>query len=211
MNFSPEPVPADGTVNVYVWTDFVCPFCLLGDGLTRQAMQGLNTRLIWMPFELRPYPVPTLRPEDDYLARTWDASVYPTAKRLGVDIRLPSVSPQPYTRTAFIGMQYAMDMGVGDEYTEAVLRAFFQRDEDVGSVKTLARIAGEVGLNPQEYLAALDSDAYARRHDAALDLARQIGIQAVPTTLVGDQLISGMTDVGRMRAAIRNARTNLLN
>ena len=47
----------------------------------------------WMPFELRPYPTPTLEPEGDYLQSGWRDSVYPMAERMGVRIVLPSVSP----------------------------------------------------------------------------------------------------------------------
>lgn len=212
MRYAPQTIPEGGTVNVYVWTDYVCPFCFLGESLVARAIGGLNARMIWMPFELRPYPTPTLRPEDEYLPRVWESSVYPMARRLGVTIHLPTVSPQPYTRKAFIGMQYAMDQGLGNAYTDTVLRAFFQRDLDVGSTEVLKRLATEVGLDPAAYEAALDDPQYAARHDAALELARQFGIQAVPATLVGNKLVSGASDdVEGLRRLIQETRTNLID
>ena len=69
-----------------------------------------------MPFELRPYPNETLRPECDYLQRAWQQSVDPIARRMGVPIRLPAVSPQPHTHLAFEGYQYAREHGRGNEY-----------------------------------------------------------------------------------------------
>jgi hypothetical protein len=50
-----------------------------------------------MPFELRPEPHPTLRPEGDYLQRAWAERVYPIARRMGVPINMPKASPQPHT------------------------------------------------------------------------------------------------------------------
>lgn len=212
MRYAPQDVPEGGTVNVYVWTDYVCPFCLLGEGLVKEAIAGLNARMVWLPFELRPYPTPTLRPEEEYLPRTWKSSVYPMAQRLGVTIRLPTVSPQPYTRKAFIGMQYAVDQGLGNAYTEAVLCAFFQRNLDVGDTAVLKGIAAEVGLDPVRYEAALDDPRYAARHDAALELARQFGIEAVPSTLVGNRLVAGVSDnVEGLRGLIRSTHTNLID
>jgi hypothetical protein len=41
-----------------------------------------------MPFELRPEPQPTMRPEGDYLRRAWSQSVFPIAERMGVVTRL---------------------------------------------------------------------------------------------------------------------------
>lgn len=197
-------------VKVYVWTDFVCPYCLIGESTIHAAAKAEGALLVWLPFELRPHPTPTLRPEDDYLQTTWKTSVYPTAKRFGVDIRLPTISPQPYTRTAFIGMQWAADQGEANSYVDAVLRAFFQEDRDIGNVAVLKQIVGDLGLDAGDFAGALVQPEYARRHDAALALARRIGVQAVPSVLIGDQLTSGMRDVDSLRAMIRAAKFNVL-
>jgi predicted DsbA family dithiol-disulfide isomerase len=78
-----------------------------------------------MPFELRPYPNETLRPEGDYLQRAWHQSVYPIARMMGVPIKLPDVSPQPHTHLAFEGYQYAREHGQGNAHNDRVLQAFF--------------------------------------------------------------------------------------
>lgn len=90
-----------------------------------------------MPFELRPYPTPTLKPEGDYLQNGWKNNVYPTAERFGVKIILPNVSPQPYTHLAFEGFQYAKEYGKGNNYNHRVLKAFFQEEQDIGKVEVL--------------------------------------------------------------------------
>jgi hypothetical protein len=88
-----------------------------------------------MPFELRPYPTPTLRPEGAYLQNAWRQSIYPIARRMGVDIKLPQVSPQPYTRLAFEGLEFAKDRDKGDEYNDRVMRAFFQESRNIGDAR----------------------------------------------------------------------------
>ncbi len=70
--------------------------------------------------------MPTLAPEGQYLQTAWKRSVYPLAERLGVEIKLPTVSPQPYTNLAFQGLEFAKDRGKGDAFNDAVFRAFFQ-------------------------------------------------------------------------------------
>src|SRR5437868_3156360 len=121
-----------------------------------------------MPFELRPEPHPTLRPEGDYLQRAWQQSVYPTARRMGVPIRLPDVSPQPHTHLAFEGYQYAREHGKGNEYNHRVLEAFFAEGRDIGQIDVLARLAGEVGLDEREFEEALRSRKYREAHRQAL-------------------------------------------
>lgn len=187
---------------IRVWIDFVCPYCLLGEQLIRAATDGLDVDIVWMPFELRPYPTPTLRPEDDYLPTAWKHGVYPAAEQLGVPIRLPTVSPQPYTRKAFLGLQYAVEHGRGDAYVDAVLRAFFQEDRDIGDTDVLKAVIEGLGLDPAGLDAVLASPLHGARHDAALLEAREAGIRAVPSAAVGNRLFSGMPQPEVLRAEI---------
>lgn len=185
-----------------VWIDFVCPYCLLGEQVIRAATEGLEVDIVWMPFELRPYPTPTLRPEDEYLPMAWKQGVYPAAERMGITIRLPTISPQPYTRKAFLGLQYAAEHGQGDAYVDAVLRAFFQQDRDIGETDVLKAIFHDLGLDPHALDKALESPLYKERHDAALREAQEVGIRAVPSVAVGNRLFSGIPQPEALRAEI---------
>jgi predicted DsbA family dithiol-disulfide isomerase len=203
---NPAPPEATRRTSVRIWIDFVCPYCLLGEQVVRKAIEGLDVDIVWMPFELREYPTPTLRPEDDYLPRAWKEGVYPAAKRLGVDIRLPTVSPQPYTRKAFLGLQYAGEHGKGDDYVDAVLRALFQQDRDIGDTDVLKAILSDLGLNPGELDAVLGSTVHGKRHDDALRYARGAGIHAVPSIVIGNRLFSGIPRPDALRAEILKLR-----
>lgn len=193
-------------IKIQVWTDFVCPFCLLGEAIIEKAIEGLEVEIEWMPFELRPYPTPTLKPEDEYLPRVWKASVYPMAERLGVPIQLPTVSPQPYTRKAFLGLQYAKQQGKGNEYTTAVMKAFFQQNLNIGEDQVLKNILANLGLNPAELDEFVNSPQANAQHDADLQYAKQLGIQAVPSLAVGEQFFSGVPSVQALRDAVQRER-----
>lgn len=146
-----------------------------------------------MPFELRPYPNKTLKPEEHYLQSTWKQSVYPMAERMGVKIVLPDVSPQPYTHLAFEGYQYAKEQGKGNEYNDHMLKVFFQRGLDIGDVEILTMLAGEIGLDQGEYRRALETRKYKEAHQQALNHAyNEVDIKAVPTFIVGDRVVPGM-------------------
>jgi len=146
-----------------------------------------------MPFELRPYPTPTLLPEGAYLQNAWRQSVYPIARRMGVDIKLPTVSPQPHTRLAFEGLEFAKDHDRGDQYNHRVMRAFFQESQDIGDPKVLAQLAAEVGLPAEEFAQALDSHEYASRVEKLLHHAQdEMGITGVPLFVIGNQTLMGL-------------------
>jgi predicted DsbA family dithiol-disulfide isomerase len=159
-----------------------------------------------MPFELRPAPQPTLRPDGDYLQRAWDQSVYPLARRMGVPIRLPSVSPQPHTHLAWEGYQFAREHGQGNAYNHRVLTAFFVDGLDIGRPEVLTDLAGEVGLNAEAFRAALDARRYADVHRAALRHAyEETGITGVPAFVIGEQMLVGLQSREALEAAIAEA------
>src|SRR5438270_3541612 len=156
-----------------------------------------------MPFELRPEPHPTLRPEGDYLQRAWQQSVYPIARRMGVPIKLPPVSPQPHSHLAFEGYQYAKDHGKGNDYNHRVLRAFFVEGQDLGRIDVLTRLAGEVGLDRQEFEQALESGKYREAHQRALRHAyEEAGVTGVPMFVVGGQVLTGLQSRETLEAVI---------
>ncbi|MAT38049.1 MAG: thioredoxin [Ectothiorhodospiraceae bacterium] len=189
--------------SITLYSDYVCPFCLLAEQVLSDAIAGRDVDITWRPFELRPSPEPTLRPEDPYLPSIWQRSVYPLAQRLGVPIELPSISPQPHTAKAFELLAMAQDQSLDHAYSTRVLRAFFQEDQDIGKPEILIRLAAEVGLDPDEARLALANGAYAQRHQEALRHAREdMQITSVPTIVVGEQVFRGTPPVDALKYAI---------
>lgn len=181
------------TVKVKVYSDYVCPFCFLAEQPLEEAIKGKDVEVEWMPFELRPFPNETLKPEGEYLQRTWEQAVYPMAEQMGIDIVLPNVSPQPHTHLAFEGFQYAKEQGKATAYNDRMLKAFFQEQQDIGSIDVLVRLAGEIGLDEQGYREALESRRYKEAHVKALEHAyEEANITAVPTFVIGETAIAGM-------------------
>jgi predicted DsbA family dithiol-disulfide isomerase len=181
------------TLKIKVYSDYVCPFCFLAEKPLEEAIKGKDVEVEWMPFELRPYPNETLRPEGEYLQSTWKQSVYPMAERMGVPIVLPNVSPQPYTHLAFEGYQYAKENGKGNEYNHRMFQAFFQEEQDIGNIDVLTKLAGEIGLDEAEYRKALETRRYKDVHQKALNHAfHEMDIKAVPTFVIGKTVIAGV-------------------
>jgi predicted DsbA family dithiol-disulfide isomerase len=169
----------------------------------KEAVAGRDVEIEWMPFELRPYPTPTLKPDGGYLQSAWRNSVYPLARRMGVDIRLPEVSPQPYTRLAFEGLEFAKDRGRGNEYNDRVMRAFFQESRDIGDPAVLADLAAEAGLDAAEFRRALEAREYGSRVETLLRHAYdEMRIDAVPMFVIGDRALVGLQTVDTLRRAI---------
>jgi predicted DsbA family dithiol-disulfide isomerase len=189
--------------SITIYSDFVCPYCLLAEKVLSDAIGDRDIAITWRPFELRPAPEPTLKPEDPYLPSIWQRSVYPLAQHLGVPIQLPSISPQPRTAKAFELLAMAQDQGLDHAYSMRVLRAFFQENQDIGEPEVLIGLAAEVGLDPDEARKALESGTYAQRHQEALRHAREdMQITSVPTIAVGERVFRGTPPLEALKQAI---------
>lgn len=192
---------------IEVFSDFVCPFCYLAEQPLADAVEGTDVRVCWQPFELRPEPAPTLRPEGDYLQSTWQQVVYPMAERMGVPIVLPRISPQPYSRLAFEGFAYAAERGLGQRYTEQVFRAFFVRQLDIGRPDVLTGVAAQLDLDPEDFRAALDSGRYAAAHQRAMHRAHELGITVVPTVLFEGRRLEGVPSAQALHQLLNDTAT----
>jgi predicted DsbA family dithiol-disulfide isomerase len=172
------------TVEIEVWSDYVCPFCYLAEPTLAQVEQEFKTavRINWRAFELRPEPVPTLDPKGDYLRDVWARAVYPMAKARGMVLHLPPV--QPRSRLAHEVAAFAREKGRFNETNDALFRAFFEHGKDIGKTEVLAKIAIDAGLNSDELLEAL---AQGRCREQVLKdeaLAQELGLSGVPASRV---------------------------
>lgn len=173
--------------HVEIYSDYVCPYCVLFEAVLDQASRGIDITVEWKPVELRPHPNATLRPEDDYLPDVWKRSVYPLAEALNIALKLPSISPQPYSRLAHEGYRFAEIAGRAAEYNAAVFKAFFQEDRDIGDVDVLLSIAASIGLDQNEFRTALESGQFTSAHNASLAEAAELGVHSVPSVYINGQ------------------------
>ena len=193
---------------ISIYSDYVCPYCLLAEAVVQQAIGDRQITIDWRAYELRPEPVPTLRPEDPYLPTIWRQSIYPLAEQFGIPIKLPTWSPQPRTRKAFELLAFAKERGLGHCYSVLVLKAFFQQDRDIGDQEVLIELAADAGLIPEEARQALESSTYAQHHRDALRHAREdMAITSVPTIVVGERVFRGIPPLEALRQAINRMGT----
>ena len=177
-------------VTLEVFSDYVCPFCRLAEPALHELLkERSDVDVIWRSFELRPNTVPPLDPNAEYLQRVWESSVYPMAARFGVTMKLPPV--QPRTRRTHEAAHWARSIGRFDEYHSALLRAFFERGENIGEIDVLVALADSLGMPGEALRAALVSRAFE---------------QAV----IDDEEIARHTDVGSVPAFIANGKFGVI-
>ena len=174
-------------------TDYVCPYCLVAKVALEQALEatGLEANIICQPYELTPEPRERVDTWNDQRRRAGYKVLEEPCRKLDLPMKLPPhVIPRPYTRLAFEGWYFACDHGKGEEYSDAMYRAYFIEELDIGDLAVLAKIAARLGLDADAFTAALENGTYSRVEKEAVDYARSVlKPTGVPTIYIDGQKV----------------------
>ncbi len=95
------------------------------------------------------------------------------------------------TRLAQELAKWAEAQGKGDEFHEAVFRAYFVEGRNIGNWDELADLAKSVGLSEEEAKKVLQLRTFRIAVDSDWSRARALGITAVPTFVLDHQTVVG--------------------
>lgn len=186
-------------LRVDIWSDIACPWCYIGKRRFEAALAGFAHRseveVVWHSFELDPQaPASSPIPMRDALARKYGITpekaqgmmdqMTEVAAGDGLEYHFEKLRPTN-TFLAHQLLHLAGERGLQDRMKERLLRAYLSEGELLGDPQTLARLAEEVGLDPEEAGAALAEGRYAPAVRGDEARARAYGIQGVPFFVIG--------------------------
>ena len=192
---SEKPMAIEGMrMTVEVFSDIMCPFCLLGKHRFANALARFAYRddvdVIWRSFQLDP----GLRTDpavsvNEYLARRKGIDV-DDARRMNDQLtRIGSQEGLVYnfdraipanTFDAHRLLHFAREHDKQSEMMERLFAAYFTEGKNVADPAVLADLANDVGLDPAITAAMLASTRYADQVRSDLREAAQFGINGVP-------------------------------
>lgn len=184
-------------IKVDVWSDVVCPWCYIGkrrfaEGVRQYQAEGGGepVEVEYHSFELAPdVPADYQGNAADFLAQHKGLPPQQVQQMLthvaglaaaeGLDYHWDDVQ---HTKTlkAHELLHLAKAQGLQEQMKERLLAAYFVDGRNIGDIDELAQLAGEVGLDPADVVAALTSGTYAAAVQADIDQAHQYGISGVP-------------------------------
>ena len=162
--------------------------------------------LHWHAFELRPAGSPPMPPE--YLKRI--EAGRPMLQRrareeYGIELNVGPMGIN--SRPALVGEQYARAQGLGNEYHDAVMHAYWREAKSIDDLQLLKEIAVGVGLDGEQFLAALKQPEYEATVDADVEMAHEYGLDAVPALILGDKyLVMGAQPYAVLKQAVEQAQ-----
>lgn len=193
-------------MKIEVWSDYVCPFCYIGKRRLEHALERFPNKdqveVVYKSFELDPNsPIQHDGDIHDLLAGKYGMSreqamdanrnVGEAARGVGLNYDFDRMR---YTNTfdAHRLAHFAQEKGLSQALTERLMQAYFTEGAFLGDPEELAKLAAEAGLNPEEVLQVLQSDAYAENVRADENEAMNLGVRGVPFfVLDGKFAVSG--------------------
>ena len=187
-------------------SDVSCPWCAVGLASLQQALAALDgevtAEIHFQPFELNPQMPPEGEDSTEHLARKYGSSaeqidanreaIRARGAALGFTFNMDRRSRVYNTFDAHRLLHWAELEDRHIALKHALLRAYFTDGEDVSSHETLARLAGEAGLDISRAREILAADTYAEEVRAQEQFFMGRGVHSVPATIVnGQHLISG--------------------
>ncbi len=181
-------------MKVEIWSDIACPWCYIGRRRFETALAQLEHRaeveVIWRSFQLDPNaPVDYTGTVNDMLSQRYgisqtqaeamNARVTALAAEEGLDFHMERTHPVN-SLNAHRLLHLAAAHHVQGEMKERLQRAYFTEGLFISDHETLVRLAGEVGLDPEEARRMLAGDAYADAVRADIRRAQAMGCNGVP-------------------------------
>jgi predicted DsbA family dithiol-disulfide isomerase len=171
-----------------------------------ELQQKHDVDIEWLPYELRPEPVPLpdlSGPDGERFRLNWERGVAPLAAQFGVEMRYPPTKPR--SRLAHEAAEAAREQGRSDAMRRAIFEAYFVENRDIGLPEVLVEVAREAGLDAGSLRAALDGGQYTQRVTDLEQVSRRLGVSAVPTIVIGDVGVAGVQPYSVLLQVLREA------
>jgi predicted DsbA family dithiol-disulfide isomerase len=186
-------------ISLDILSDVACPWCYIGKANLDRALEARADhpfQVEWHPFQLNPDMPPGGMDRDAYMAAKFGSRenvarvhepLLRQAAEAGVTFDLPSIRRTPNTLDAHRVIHWAGLEGRQTPMVGRLMRAYWSQGQDIGDSATLARLAGEVGMDAGVTARLLATDADRDTVAAREAHARSRGVNAVPTFIIADQ------------------------
>lgn len=178
-------------ITVTIWSDVVCPFCNVAreraDWLSREA----GVRVEWLPFDLHPEYPPEGIAREELMAR-YPASMHEAVRGMHEDAQMvynPNPDVVPNTRRALELIEWARTKGAHEALHQRVMDAYWTEGRDITGWDVLGACVADIGLDPAEAEAMVESGAFAATVSESTATAQRHGIRGVPAFVFDRRLL----------------------
>ncbi len=205
-------------VRIDVVSDVVCPWCFIGKRRLEKALAlrpDIPIEVYWHPYFLNDWIPPEGMSREQYLTTKFGSPerykgiaqrVGAAAAEEGLVYASDKMTRQPNTLDCHRLIRWASGIGKAAEMKQRLMDLYFTEGADLTNRAVLVDAAAEVGLDPEDVAAALDSDQDIESVGQEAQQAKEAGIEGVPCFIFGGKFaVSGAQAPEYLAAAIERA------
>jgi len=202
-------------VRIDVVSDVVCPWCFIGKRRLEKAIAlnpDIPVEVHWRPYFLNDWIPREGISREQYLTTKFGSPerykgiaqrVSAAASAEGLTYAIDKVSRQPNTLDAHRLIRWADGIGKAAEMKQNLMDLYFTEGADLTNHAVLVQAAADIGLNPEDVRAALESDRDVAEVEREALSAKEAGIEGVPCFIFsGKFAVSGAQEPEYLAEAI---------
>jgi predicted DsbA family dithiol-disulfide isomerase len=191
-------------VRIDVVSDVVCPWCFIGKHRLEQALAlrpDIPVEVHWRPYFLNDWIPREGISREQYLTTKFGSPerykgiaqrVTAAAGEEGLVYASDKMTRQPNTLDCHRLIRWAEGIGKAADMKQRLMDLYFTEGADLTNHAVLVQAASDVGLDPEDVRAALDSDQDVEQIEQEVLAAKQAGIEGVPCFIFGGKFaVSG--------------------
>jgi len=186
---SNSPMENPRSFKLTIFSDYICPWCYVGQGVVEKLKGEYQVDLEWRPFYLYQDVPPEGMDIPDYIKRARAAGSEERLSQIANSNGLPFVSTKRIynTRLAHEATEYAREHDRGNEFHSVVFRKVYAEGLDISQWGILRDSALEVSLNADEMQNEVESGKYTANVADQVKQAYALGVTGVPTYVINNR------------------------
>ena len=205
-------------VRIDVVSDVVCPWCLIGKKRLEKAIAmtpGIPVDVHYLPYFLNDWIPREGIPREQYLTAKFGSPeaykaiaqrVADAAASEGLVYASGRINRQPNTLDPHRLIRWAEAIGKAPEMKQRLMDLYFTEGADLSNRDVLVQAAADAGLDPAQVRADLAGDKDVAEVEREVQMAKDAGIQGVPTFIFGGKFaLSGARAPEDLAQAITKA------
>jgi predicted DsbA family dithiol-disulfide isomerase len=202
-------------VRIDVVSDVVCPWCFIGKRRLEKAIAlnpDIPVEVHWRPYFLNDWIPREGISREQYLTTKFGSPeryksiaqrVSAAASAEGLTYAIDKISRQPNTLDAHRLIRWADATGKAAEMKQKLMDLYFTEGADLTNHAVLVQAAADIGLNPEDIRATLESDRDVAEVEREALSAKEAGIEGVPCFIFsGKFAVSGAQEPEYLAEAI---------
>jgi len=185
-------MPHAASVRIDVVSDVVCPWCFIGKRRLEKAIAlnpDIPVEVHWRPYFLNDWIPREGMSREQYLTTKFGSPerykgiaqrVAEAAAEEGLVYASEKMKRQPNTLDCHRLIRWAEGIGKAAEAKQRLMDLYFTEGADLTNEAVLVQAAADVGLDPEDVRAALESDQDVEQIEHEARSAKEAGIEGVP-------------------------------